>query len=115
MQPKARAISWIRAARKDFEAFPAEAQVAMARALQVVASGGFPDLAKHLAGLGTGVLELALRHRGDAYRVVYAVQIGDDIWVLHAFQKKSKSGIATPRADIDLVRDRLKRLKGMLS
>ena len=56
-------------------------------------------------------MELALRHRGDAFRAVYALRIGADIWVIHAFQKKSKSGIATPRQEIDLVRDRLRRLK----
>jgi phage-related protein len=60
------------------------------------------------------VLELALRHRGDAFRVVYALQVGADIWVIHAFQKKSKSGIATSRQEVDLVRDRLKRLKEAL-
>jgi phage-related protein len=50
-----------------------------------------------ITGLGSGVMELALRHRGDAFRVVYVLRIGTDIWVIHAFQKKSKSGIATPR------------------
>ncbi len=74
-----------------------------------------PSVAKPLAGLGVGVMELALRHRGDAYRVVYALQIGPDIWVIHAFQKKSKAGIKTPKADIDLVRERLKRLKETLA
>lgn len=64
--------------------------------------------------MGSGVLELALRHQGDAYRMIYAVQIGTDIWVLHAFQKKSKSGIATPKTDIEIIRDRLKRLKEAL-
>src|SRR5579864_9530097 len=54
-----------------------------------------PDIAKPLKGLGSGILELALRHRGDAFRVVYAVQLDGDIWVIHAFQKKSKSGIKT--------------------
>lgn len=67
-----------------------------------------------MTGLGSGVLELALRHRGDAFRVVYAVQLGAALWVIHAFQKKSKSGIATPKQDIDLVRERLKRLKEAL-
>jgi phage-related protein len=65
--------------------------------------------------MGSGVMELALRHQGDAYRVVYALQIGTDIWVLHAFQKKSKAGIKTPKAQIDLVRERLKRLKENLA
>ena len=59
-------------------------------------------------------MELALRYRGDAFRVVYALQIGADIGVVHTFQKKPKSGIATPRQDIDLVKDRLKRLKEAL-
>lgn len=86
----------------------------MARALTVVAEGRHPDIAKPLAGLGSGVLELALKHRGDAFRIVYAVQIGADVWVVHAFQKKSKSGIATPKVEIDLIRDRLKRLKEAL-
>ena len=58
--------------------------------------------------------ELAIRTRGDAFRVVYALQLADAIWVVHAFQKKSKSGIATPRTEIDLVRERLKRLKEQL-
>ena len=109
-----RRISWLRGARKDFESFPPEAQVEIARALGIVAEGRHPDIAKPLKGLGSGVLELALRYRGDAYRVVYAVQIGPDIWVIHAFQKKSKSGIKTPKLEADLVRDRLKRLKDML-
>lgn len=56
-------------------------------------------------------MELALRLRGDAYRVVYALQVAKEIWVIHAFQKKSKTGIKTPKAEIDLVIERLKRLK----
>ena len=52
--------------------------------------------------------------RGDAFRVVYAVQLGEDIWVVHVFQKKSRRGIKTPQAEIDLVKDRMKRLKEML-
>jgi phage-related protein len=86
----------------------------MARALTILAAGRMPDIAKPLTGLGSGVMELALKYRGDAFRVVYALQIGDDIWVVHAFQKKSKTGIKTPKQEIDLIRDRLKRLKEML-
>ena len=86
----------------------------MARALTILAEGQMPDIAKHLAGFGAGVMELPLRYRGDAFRVVYALQIGDDIWVIHAFQKKSKSGIKTPKQEVDLIRDRLKRLKEAL-
>ena len=110
-----RQISWLKGARKDFETFPVEAQIEMGRALSIVAEGRYPDTAKPFKGAGSGVFELALRHRGEAYRVVYAVQIGPDIWVLHAFQKKSKSGIKTPKMEVDLIHERLKRLKEMLS
>ena len=109
-----RLISWLKAARRDFEEFPQGARDEVLDALTVVAGGGMPGMAKPLKGFGSGVLELALRHRGEAYRVVYALQIGANIWVLHAFQKKSKSGIKTPKAEVDLIHERLKRLKEML-
>ena len=67
-----------------------------------------------MKGLGSGVFEVALPYRGNAFRVVYAVQIGDEIWIIHAFQKKSTAGIKTPKHEIDLVKDRLRRLKEML-
>jgi phage-related protein len=66
-----------------------------------------------MRGMGSGVFEIALPFRGDAFRLVYAVQIGNDIWVVHAFQKKSTRGIKTPQRELDLIRDRLKRLKEM--
>ena len=109
-----RPISWLRGARKDFDDFPQSAQLEMARALTILAEGRIPDIAKHLIGFGSGVMELALKHRGDAFRVIYALQIGDDIWVVHAFQKKSKTGIKTPKHEIDLIHERLKRLREML-
>ena len=60
------------------------------------------------------MFEIALPFKGDAFRVVYAVQIADEIWVVHAFQKKSTQGIKTPQREVDLIKDRLKRLKEML-
>lgn len=114
MSRKTRPISWIKAARKAFEQFPHPVQLAGRQALTIAADGAKADNAKPLQGLGSGVLEITLRHRSDAWRVVYAVQIGPDLWVLHAFQKKSKSGIATPQHEIDVVRERLKRLKESL-
>lgn len=86
----------------------------MARALTILAEGRMPDIAKPLTGFGSGVMELALKHGLDAFRIVYALRIGDDIWVVHAFQKKSRSGIKTPRQDIDLIDERLKGLREML-
>jgi phage-related protein len=110
-----RAISWIKAARKDFEDFPAKAKDRGLDALTVIADGGTPDIAKPLAGLGSCVWELAIKARGDAYRVVYVLAIDVDIWVVHVFRKKSNTGIATPKHDIDLVRERIKRLKEALA
>ena len=115
MSRVSRPISWIKAARKAFEDFPQPVQIDALRALTIAAEGEKSDAAKPMQGLGPGVLEIALRHRGDAWRVIYVVQVGADLWVIHAFQKKSKSGIATPGHEIDVVRERLKRLKEMLN
>ena len=108
---KTRPVSWIKAAQKDFEEFPEPAKKQGLRALAIAAEGGMADCVKPLKGFEGGIMEIVLRHRGDAFRVVYAVQIGEEIWVLHAFQKKSTQGIKTPKHEIDLVHDRLKRLK----
>jgi phage-related protein len=93
---------------------PHEAQRICLSALTLAAEGSKADIAKPLAGFGSGIFEIALPFRGDAYRLVYAVQIGQELWVLHAFQKKSTRGIKTPQRDLDVVRERLKRLKEML-
>jgi phage-related protein len=106
-----RPIQWVKAARKDFETFPHEARDNALDALTFLAAGGFPSIARPLKGLGNGVFELALRYRTEAFRVVYVLQIAADIWVVHVFQKKSKSGIKTLKAVIDLIRERIKRLK----
>ena len=109
-----RPISWLKAALCDFQDFPEGAQIEILRALVVAAEGGKADIAKPMKGFGSGVFEVALKYRGDAFRTVYAVQIGDALWVLHAFQKKSKTGIKTPKHEIDLIHDRFKRLKETL-
>ncbi len=109
-----RPISWIKAARKEFDKFPDAAQSNCLAALTIAAEGGKSDIAKPMLGLGSGVLEIALPHAGNAFRVVYAVQLGADVWVVHALQKKSTRGIKTPRHEIDLVKDRLKRLRELL-
>ena len=114
MTPRTRPVSWIKAALKEFETFPEGAKSICLAALTIAAEGGKADIAKPMKGIGAGVFEIALPFKGDAFRVVYAVQLGDDIWVLHAFQKKSTHGIKTPKHEIDLIKDRLKRLKEML-
>jgi phage-related protein len=86
----------------------------MLDALTLAAEGGKSDKAKPLKGIDGGVFEVAVKYRGDAFRAIYAVKIGADIWVIHAFQKKSKKGIKTPQMEIDLITNRLKRLKEAL-
>ncbi|WP_427551888.1 type II toxin-antitoxin system RelE/ParE family toxin (plasmid) [Methylomonas sp. MS20] len=76
MTEKTRPISWIKAARKDFEDFPMPVQLEANRALTVAAEGRKADNVKPLKGFDSGIMEIVLRHRGDAFRVVYAVQIG---------------------------------------
>jgi phage-related protein len=109
-----RPVSWINAARKAFASFPEGAQTICLAALTIAAEGGKADIAKPMQGLGSGVFEIALAYRGNAFRVVYAVQLGSDLWVVHAFQKKSTHGIKTAKHEIDLIDERLKRLKEAL-
>ena len=113
MTRKTRPISWIRAALKEFETFPQGAKSICLAALTMAAEGEKADIAKPLHGMGSGVFEIALPFRGDAFRVVYGVQIGEEIWVVHAFQKKSTQGIKTPQREINLIKDRLRRLREM--
>lgn len=114
MTRRTRPVSWLRPALKEFRTFPDEAQSICLTALTIAADGGKADLAKPMLGLGSGVFEIALPFQGNAFRVVYALQIADEIWVLHAFQKKSTQGIKTPQREIDLIKDRIKRLKEIL-
>ena len=111
---KTRPVSWIRAALGEFESFPEGAQSICLAALTIAAEGGKADIAKPMRGMGTGVFEIALAFRGDAYRIVYAIQLAQEIWVVHAFQKKSTQGIGTPKREIELIKNRLKRLKEAL-
>src|SRR6202035_4100241 len=114
MTRKTRPVSWIRAALKEFEAFPEGAKSICLAALTIAAEGGKADVAKPMLGLGSGVFEIALPFKGDAFRAVYAVQLADEVCVVHAFRKKSTQGIKTPQHEIDLIMDRFKRLKEML-
>ena len=108
-----RPISWVKAALKNFQKFPKGAQQEIRRILTVASEGRKAETAKPMKGLGSGVFEIALKYKTDAYRTVYALQLDDDIWVVHAFQKKSKSGIKTPKHEIDLIKHRIKILKEM--
>src|SRR3972149_383442 len=114
MTRRTRPVSWIRAALNEFESFPEGARSICLVALTIAAEGGKADIAKPMKAMGSGVFEIALPYRGNAFRVVYAVNLGEDLWVVHAFQKKSTQGIKTPKHDIDLIKERLKRLKEIL-
>lgn len=109
-----RSISWIKAVQKEFMTFPEAVREDMIVALNDAAQGLMPDTAKPFKGVGSGVFEIALRHQGDAFRAIYAVQIGAAVWVVDVFQKKSKSGIKTPQMDVDRIKERLKRLREAL-
>ena len=103
-----RPLFWEGSSKKDFKQFPVPVQKDIGVALFVVQLGGTPPAAKPWKGQGPGVYELIEDHRSDTYRAVYTVRIAHRVYVLHAFQKKSKSGIKTPRADVKLVERRLK-------
>ena len=104
--PLLRPLVWLGNSLKTLREFPEGAQKLLGDELQLIQFGGMPKDAKPFKGVGSGVLEIALRYSSEAYRLVLAVQIGRRIYVLHAFQKKSKKGIATPKRDVDLIRKR---------
>jgi phage-related protein len=94
--------------RKDLKAFPEDVQRDVGYALYGAQCGEEYASVKALKGFGgRSVLEIVAPHDGDTYRAVYTVKFADAIYVLHAFQKKSKSGVATPKTEIDLIRRRL--------
>ena len=104
--PVVRPVVWLGNSRKNIRDFPEGAQKLLGDELQLIQFGGMPKDAKPFKVVGSVVLEIALRYASDAYRVVLAVQIGRRIYVLHAFQKESKKGVATPKRDIELIRQR---------
>jgi phage-related protein len=106
--PGERPLYWIGSSIKDVGRFPSEVQRTVGFALSAAQFGGKHPSAKPWRGVGPGVLEIVKDYDGDTYRAVYAVRFSDAVYVLHAFQKKSPSGIATRRSDIDLVNARLR-------
>ena len=107
--PKVKTIVWIGSSRNDLKSFPAEVKDVIGYALYQAQVGRKAPSAKPLHGFGgAGVLEIVEDHRTDTYRAVYTVKFSELVYVLHAFQKKSKKGIATPKSDIDLIKKRLR-------
>jgi phage-related protein len=106
-----RPLVWLGDSRKNIHAFPVGARKIIGDELQLIQFGGMPKDAKPFRGIGSGVLEIAVRHDANAYRAVLAIQLGLKIYVLHAFQKKAKSGIKTPQREIDLIKRRYREAK----
>ncbi|WP_191576035.1 type II toxin-antitoxin system RelE/ParE family toxin [Achromobacter insolitus] len=106
---KPKLLFWEGSSRKDFKTFPVPVQKRVGMSLYTLQCGRWPDAAKAMKGRGSGVYELVDTERGNAYRTAYAMKIDTAIHVLHAFRKKSRSGISTPQSDLDLISRRLKR------
>ncbi len=108
--PSPKPVVWLGSSRKDLREFPAPVQDHMGYALYVAQLGGKHRDAKALTGFGgAGVLEVIKDYRGDTFRAVYTLRYAGAVYVLHAFQKKSKTGRETPRRDIELIQQRLRQ------
>jgi len=107
---KIKPVVWIGSARKELASFPEEVKDSIGYALYIAQRAGKHADAKPLRGFGSaGILEIVVDHAGDTYRAVYTVRLAGRVYVLHAFQKKSKTGSKTPKAEVELIRSRLKR------
>ena len=104
-------LTWLADSRSKVKSFPAGVQDDIGYALYAAQLCEMSAKAKPLHGLGGPVMEIAAYDASGTYRAVYTASIGESIYVVHAFQKKSKSGIATPKPEMDLVRQRLKQLR----
>ena len=108
-EPSLKPVIWIGSSRKDLREFPEPVQDHMGYALYVAQRGGRHRDAKILSGFGgAGVVEVVKDHRGDTFRAVYTLRHAGTVYVLHAFQKESKTGRETPRRDMELIRQRLR-------
>src|SRR5436305_10292749 len=108
-EPLLKPVIWVGTSLKDLRAFPEPVQDHMGYALYVAQRGGRHRDTRTLSGFGgAGVVEVIKDFRGDTFRAVYTVKYAGTVYVLHAFQKKSKSGRQTPRRDIELIKQRLR-------
>jgi phage-related protein len=105
-------VFWVGSARKAVKSFPEEVRAVFGYAIYLAQLGEKHLRAIPLKGFsGAGVLEVVEDFQTDAYRCVYTIRYGDRVYVLHAFQKKSKRGIATPRLEMDVVESRLREVR----
>ena len=109
-----KALKWIGKSREDLMEFPDEVIDEVGHGLYLAQMGERYTHAKPLSGFGSAkILEIRENDRSGTYRVVYTVEMPEFIFVLHAFQKKSKSGIKTPKQDIDMIKRRLKETESL--
>jgi phage-related protein len=109
VEPSLKPVVWVGSSRRDLRAFPEPVQDRVGYALYVAQTGGRHSDTKVLSGFGgAGVVEVVSDFRGDTFRAVYTLRYAGAVYVLHAFQKKSKSGRETPRRDIELIKRRLR-------
>ncbi len=102
-------LFWLGSAKKDLKSMPEDVQDTFGYALHQAQVGKKHEQAKPLKGFGSAsVLEVVEGSGGGTFRAVYTVKFGEAVYVLHCFQKKSTHGIATPKPDMDLIRERLK-------
>jgi len=101
-------LHWVKSSKQDLILFPDSVIDEIGHALHEAQTGLKSHKAKPLKGIASGVLEIVENHNTDTYRAVYTVKFEKAVYVLHCFQKKSKSGIATTKQDIDLIKQRLK-------
>ena len=105
-------LKWIGSAKRDLDSMPEDVKDLFGHAIDLAQAGGKHQDAKALSGFGSaGVLEVVEDFRSDTYRAVYTVKFAGWVYVLHCFQKKSKSGIKTPKEDMDMINARLKAAK----
>jgi phage-related protein len=110
-KPVLKPVRWMGNSLETLREFPEKVQDDIGHSLMVVQAGLTPSDAKPMKGIGGGVFEIVTRHDTNAYRTIYAVKLVERVYVLHVFQKKSKTGIKTPRRDISLIISRLREAK----
>lgn len=102
-----KALCWVGSSKSDLKNMPLAVQKEIGFSLHQIQEGKMPSNSKPLTGLGSGVMEIVSDYNKNTYRAVYVIKLGNKVYVLHSFQKKSKTGIKTQKKDIDLIKRRL--------
>lgn len=106
-------LEWVGTSKKDLLSFPKDVIQEVGYALYLAQEGTYYNNVKPFKGCGPGVYELAIKYDKNAYRAIYLLNLGETVYVVHCFQKKSKTGIKTPKEEIDVIKQRIKLLRTM--